>query len=112
MREMETEADSPVAQLREARSCERGHLLAAEPDGSRCRCVKRSDAVQECRLAGPGGSNDADDFAVVDFQVDPPQYFERSSHVAEGFLYVLGYDEGPGHWFGCHSYHPGRREPL
>ena len=59
--------------------------------------VERADAVEERRLAGPGGADDADHLPVVDLQVDAPEDLERPPHVPERLLDVVRDDERLAH---------------
>jgi hypothetical protein len=62
-------------------SASAAHRRTAEPDGAGCRPVESPDDLQKRALAGPVGTDDGDDLAVV----DPERDASEGGQAAEAF---------------------------
>ena len=72
--ELEHEADVSVAEVGELFLREGGGVDAIDTYGAAVRAVQRADNLQQGRLAGPAGTDDAYHLATVDGEVDAFQY--------------------------------------
>ena len=68
--------------------------LAVDADASLLRDLEMVDAAQQRGLSAAGGTDDADDLADRDREVDPSQYVQRAEMLVQPF--------DLDHWPACH----------
>ena len=86
--ELEDEAEVAVAEVGEGLLREGGGVDTIDTYGTDIGAVEGADDLEQGGLAGAGGSDDADNLATVDVQVDALEHLER----AEALGNVAGCD--------------------
>src|SRR5690606_16758635 len=82
-----------IAYSRQPRRAHLGELLPRQTDFSAARQIESSDAVEQCALAGARRSDDAQEFAGVDVEVDSVEHVEGLAHVLKGLAQVFDNDQ-------------------
>lgn len=82
---LEDESQTAVPELGEAPVAERVELHISEHDFPSVGSVKCAGYLEQCRLAGPGGADDGQQFAGPDFERDIPEYLQ----VAKTLPYIF-----------------------